>query len=61
MLSELNQEIYRKFFLSLVLDYEFEDRVICRVLRDGIFAGRLSASNRDEAIAKFKNHEFEEV
>ena len=58
----MNETIAQKLFVKLVLDYEFEDMVCCRVILDDTWLkGRLSAKNRDEAIAKFENHEWEDI
>lgn len=57
---EMNLPIYQKLFATLILDYEFDDRVICRIVVDGVYRAHLSALNRDEAIAKFRNGEWEE-
>lgn len=55
MVKALNQEIARKFFASLILDFEYPDVVICRVLIDGYFCANLTAANRQAAIEKFNN------
>ena len=62
-MTELNQEIARKCFASLVLDYEypgdelhgFEPFASGRVLIDGWYKADISASNRDELVEKFYN------
>lgn len=57
MTREMNLEIARQCFGSLILDYEweFEDEtgVYCRILNDGWYVGYLTARNREEAIEKF--------
>lgn len=57
-MSELNVEIARRFFASLILDYEFDNFVSCRVLIDGCFCRSLVASSREEAIEKFNSTEW---
>ena len=58
---ELNQEIARKFFVSLILDHEYPAvdnlpaLVVCRVLIDGYYHSKLTAETRQEAIEKFNN------
>lgn len=55
---ELNQEIARRCFASLILDYEYTDIVFCRVLIDGYFCSNLTADSRQAAIEKFNNTEW---
>lgn len=55
---ELNIEIARRCFASLVLDYEFNDFVSCRVLIDGYYCSSFIASSREAAIEKFNNTEW---
>lgn len=55
MVRELNQEIARKFFASLILDFEYPDIVFCRVLIDGYFCANFTTENRQAAIEKFNN------
>ena len=52
-MMEMNMPIAQKYFAVLVMDYEFEDMVFCRILIDGNFAGQLTAENKDQAIEKF--------
>lgn len=58
---ELNQEIARKYFVSLILDHEYPVAdglpacVFCRVLIDGYFCSNLTAETRQAAIEKFNN------
>ena len=58
MLKEMNLEIDRKCFGSLILDYEFEDYVKCRVLIDGWYKAKISAKNREEAIKLFREGNY---
>lgn len=58
MLRELAECIDARAFASLILDYEWEDMVSCRVLIEDRLAGRIRAKNRDEAIEKFRRHEW---
>ena len=55
---ELNQEIARKYFASLILDYEYTDIVFCRVLIDGYYHSTFTAANRQVAIEKFNDTEW---
>ena len=68
---ELNQEIARRCFASLILDYEitqadinesgfygFIPHVTCRVLIDGYYHSTFTAENRQAAIEKFNNTEW---
>lgn len=55
---ELNQEIARRCFASLILDYEYTDIVFCRVLIDGYFCSNLTADSRQAAIEKFYNTDW---
>lgn len=56
-----NEEIARRLFASLILDYEYPETenlpacVSCRVLIDGYFCANLHAGTRQEAIEKFNN------
>jgi len=58
MLKEMNLEIDRKCFGSLILDYEFEDFVKCRVLIDGWYKATIYAKNREEAIKLFREGNY---
>ena len=58
MLKEMNLEIDRKCFGSLILDYEFEDYVKCRVLIDGWYKATIYAKNREEAIKLFREGNY---
>lgn len=57
-MTELNIEIARKFFVSLILDYEFDNFVSCRVLTDGYYCSSFIAPSRKAAIEKFNNTEW---
>lgn len=57
-MHELNIEIARRFFASLILDYEFENCVSCRVLIDGYYCSSFIAPSREAAIEKFNNTEW---
>ena len=54
----MNLEIDRKCFGSLILDYEFEDYVKCRVLIDGWYKATIYAKNREEAIKLFREGNY---
>ena len=54
----MNLEINRKCFGSLILDYEFEDSVKCRVLIDGWYKATIYAKNREEAIKLFREGNY---
>jgi len=54
MLREKEICIDCKCFASLILDYEFFDYVSCRVLVEDLLRGYIVASNRAEAIEKFR-------
>ena len=60
-----NEEIARRYFWALILDYEYPAAdnlpplVVCRVLNDGYFLGRIHATRRQEGINKFNNGEIE--
>lgn len=58
MLRELNECIDCKGFAALILDYEWSDYVSCRVLIEDLYQGRIQAANRQEAIEKFRRHEW---
>lgn len=58
MLKEMNLEIDRKCFGSLILDYEFDDSVKCRVLIDGWYKATIYAKNREEAIKLFREGKY---
>jgi len=61
MANEMNLEIARKCFASLVLDHEWKGcpelklkpAVYCRVLVDGWYVDAIYAPNREVAIEKF--------
>ena len=55
---ELNLPIARKIFMTLILDYESEYGVYCRILNDGWYYGQLTAPNVETAIEKFMNGQF---
>ena len=54
MLREKNECIAARAFASLILDYEFEDYVSCRVLIEDLCVDRIHAASREEAIQAFK-------
>ena len=54
----MNLEIARRYFASLILDYESEFGVTCRVLIDGYYHSTFTAENRQAAIEKFNNTEW---
>ena len=60
-----NEEIARLYFRALILDYEYPAAenlpplVVCRVLNDGYYLGRIHATTRDKAIEKFYKGEIE--
>lgn len=64
MNREQNKLIAVNGFCTLMLDYEFKEdehtpaAVFCRVLSDGYYAGRITASSQAEAIEKFYRHEY---
>ena len=65
MVRPKNECIATKGFAHLILDYEgngsdgLEPFVSCRVLIEDLYKDRIYASNRDEAIQKFKNGEWQ--
>ena len=57
----LNECIDNKAFASLILDYEFSDYVLCRVLIEDLFQCRFHAANRQEAIDIFRSGKWREL
>lgn len=58
MLKELNECIDSKAFASLILDYEYDDYVSCRILIEDLFKARITAKNRTEAIEIFRGGQY---
>ena len=52
-MRELNEYIASKGFGYLVLDYEWDDMVSCRILIEDLFQCRIHAASREEAIKIF--------
>lgn len=58
MTHELNKEIARRYFKSLILDFDFSadhGGVYGRVLKDGYFIKSVNAATVDELINNFYN------
>ena len=62
---EMNLKIAQNYFDTLILDYEFTEsiggfipHVSCRVLRDGNYLTRFTATDRKQAIEKFMSGEY---
>ena len=51
--------IARHYYNLLCLVYEWENGVDCRVIRDGRCLGFIIADNREQAIEKFNNREWQ--
>lgn len=58
MLREMNELLAARGFGALILDYEWQDLVSCRVLIDGWYAATIHAANRDDAIKMFESGEW---
>lgn len=52
-MKPIDKEIARQCFASLVLDYEYERTVVCRVLIDGNFYTTITATTIESAIDFF--------
>lgn len=61
MLREKNECIAARAFAALILDYEFDDYVSCRVLIEDLYQTRIHAANRAEAIEIFNSGKWKEA